>query len=64
MNGKTTQLIGADGQKKTFTYDHSFWSHDDFELDEEGYNRPISNKYADQKRVYDEIGANILENAW
>ena len=33
MEGKTTQIIAQDGQKKTFTYDHSFWSHDDFEID-------------------------------
>lgn len=64
MEGSTTHLIDADGQKKPFNYDYSFWSHSGFEVDQDGYNRPVGDKYADQKRVYEEIGSSILVNAW
>ncbi len=64
MEGKTTHLIGEDGQKKSFHYDYSFWSHDSFQVDEQGYTRPIDDKYADQHRVYEQIGSSILVNAW
>lgn len=49
---------------KSFVYDYSFWSHDKFRVDENGVTLPIDNKYADQKRVYQEIGSDILVNAW
>ena len=64
MEDTVTHLIDQEGQKKSFNYDYSFWSHDGFEVDEEGYNRPIGDKYADQKKVYTEIGSSILVNAW
>jgi hypothetical protein len=39
MNGGTTTLIHLEDEKKTkdFTFDFSFWSHDEFEADENGY---------------------------
>lgn len=64
MEGSQTHIIDAEGGKKTFNYDYSFWSHDGFEVDDNGYNRPIGDKYSDQRRVYDEIGSSILVNAW
>ncbi len=64
MEGKTTSLVDGEGKKKDFHYDYSFWSHDGFRVDEEGYSHPVNDKYADQKRVYDLIGASILTNAW
>ena len=30
MDGKTTSVIDSEGQKKSFNYDYSFWSHDGF----------------------------------
>ncbi len=42
MEDSITHLVDAEGQKKSFNYDYSFWSHDNFEVDEEGYNRPIN----------------------
>lgn len=64
MDGKTTSVIDSEGQKKSFHYDYSFWSHDGFEIDENGYSRPIDDKYADQHKVYELIGSGILTNAW
>lgn len=50
MNGGTTTLHHLEDEKKTkdFAFDFSFWSHDEFEIDENGYNVPTSEKYADQ----------------
>jgi hypothetical protein len=41
--------INPSGERK-FTFDYSFWSHDAFEDDQEGYSRPTNpnSKYADQ----------------
>jgi hypothetical protein len=41
MEGKTTALIDSEGNKKNFNYDYSFWSHDGYQNDEEGYSHPI-----------------------
>ena len=32
--------------------------------DADGINIPVDGKYADQKRVYNECGSDILVNAW
>jgi hypothetical protein len=34
MEGTSTIVTDTDGQKKTFNYDYSFWSHDAFRVDE------------------------------
>ena len=36
---------------KTFTFDFSYWSHDGFKENKEGYFAPESSKYADQTKV-------------
>lgn len=33
-------------------------------VDEDGVNIPVDDKYSDQKKVYNEIGSDILVNAW
>lgn len=52
------------GQEKKFAFDYSFWSHDGFENNSEGYSEPIDNRYADQKMVFDLVGREILNDAW
>ena len=53
------------GQPRTFTFDHSFWSHDCYIEQENGYLSPDSSgKYADQNFVFDALGRQILDNAW
>ena len=41
----------------------SLWSHDEFKKEASGYLSPSGSKYADQKHVYQELGAPLLENA-
>lgn len=43
MQNQTTQLINLDdtSKNKNFTFDYSFWSHDNFEVEESGYFRYI-----------------------
>lgn len=64
MDGNTTKLINENGNVRRFAFDHSFWSHDEFDEDEEGILRATSDKYADQEFVYENVGREILENAW
>ena len=64
MEGSATSITDHEGNSKTFNYDYSFWSHDQFEEEEDGYNKPVDGKYADQKSVYEAIGSSILTNAW
>ena len=53
------------GQPRTFTFDHSFWSHDCYIEQENGYLSPDSSgKYADQNLVFNYLGRQILDNAW
>lgn len=49
---------------KTFTFDYSFWSHDGFKPNSEGYSVPVGNRYADQNAVYNCLGKQVLDNAW
>ena len=72
MKGPVTTLLSPDGPrgKKEFQFDHSYWSHDGFEADDEGYNRaggPSSQygaQYASQQSVYEDLGVGMLDNAW
>ena len=59
-----TKIVDDTGKEKTFTFDHSFWSHDGFRTLENGYMEPEDDKYADQKIVFDTVGKQILDNAW
>jgi len=48
MNGATTAIFDpATGAERPFTFDYSFWSHDNFYTDENGVNIPTGPKYAD-----------------
>ncbi|EDO35613.1 predicted protein [Nematostella vectensis] len=49
---------------KEFTFDFSYWSHDGFREDENGYLHPEDPKYADQRKVFDDLGAGVLRNAF
>ena len=66
MDGPTTTITDpGTGIPRPFTFDYSFWSHDDF-VDSNGYTSPSSDssKYADQSLVYDTLGKQVLDNAW
>ncbi|KAL4444820.1 hypothetical protein ABPG74_016028 [Tetrahymena malaccensis] len=67
MDGGTrTSLLDLNDPKKNkdFFFDYSFWSHDGFELNEDGLAVPVSDRYADQRAVYNQVGQQILDNAW
>ena len=59
-----TKIIDESGKEKTYTFDHSFWSHDGYKVLEDGYFEPEDEKYADQKYVFNAVGKEILDNAW
>lgn len=40
-----------DEDAKWFTFDHSYWSHDGFNENADGYLEPINNHYADQVKT-------------
>ena len=42
-----TKIIDENGKEKTYTFDHSFWSHDGYKELENGYLEPVEEKYAD-----------------
>ena len=65
MNGNQTVIKDELGQPRTFTFDYSFWSHDSYIEQPNGYLAPDdSGKYADQAYVYNQMGKQILDNAW
>ena len=62
--GNTTIIKDELGAEKKFTFDYSFWSFDKFDTEENGYLRPVDDKYADQTIVFNNVGKEILNNAW
>ncbi len=51
MNGATTEITdpaAPNDPPRKFTFDYSYWSHDGFEKNEEGYLQPAAPNYADQ----------------
>jgi len=63
MTGNTTILKNNSGAKRSFTFDHSFWSHDGFKTLKDGTLVPKNDKFADQQTVYEKVGKQILRNA-
>ncbi len=64
MDGNRTSLTDPQGQKRDFFFDYSFWSHDGYKINEEGFYLPVTEKYADQRKVFNTVGQEILNNAW
>ncbi|KAK7012042.1 Kinesin-like protein kif28p [Biomphalaria glabrata] len=50
-------------EPKNFAFDYSYWSHDGY-TEKDGYFAPNDNRYADQKKVFNELGKGVLDNAW
>uniref|UniRef100_A0A8R1YVS8 Kinesin-like protein n=1 Tax=Pristionchus pacificus TaxID=54126 RepID=A0A8R1YVS8_PRIPA len=53
-----------DDDPKWFTFDYSYWSHDGFKEESNGYSAPADSKYADQRKVFNDLGKGVLDNAW
>ncbi len=64
QNGPTTVIHDNIEGSKSFTFDYSFWSHDQFITTPDGLNIPKNDKYADQRIVYNALGKQVLDNAW
>eukprot|EP00002_Diphylleia_rotans_P034349 TRINITY_DN7368_c0_g2_i2.p1 TRINITY_DN7368_c0_g2~~TRINITY_DN7368_c0_g2_i2.p1 ORF type:complete len:836 (+),score=169.73 TRINITY_DN7368_c0_g2_i2:118-2625(+) len=65
MQGSSTTIVNpSSGEDRTFSFDFSYWSHDGFRSDEKGFLVPESSQYADQRRVFDELGKDVLDNAY
>lgn len=68
MSGRTTKIWSKEqGIEKEFNFDYSYWSHDGF-IEEPGTGlmkkaSPSSN-YADQMTVFNDLGVEVLNNAW
>ena len=54
MIGNSTEIIDPDNPKaspKKFAFDYSYWSHDGYKEQANGYLEPVDGKYADQVHV-------------
>ena len=68
MTGNTTKIWNKEtGYEKEFNFDYSYWSHDGFTEDPaSGVLRKSSPSsiYADQQTVFNDLGVEVLDNAW
>ncbi|XP_065183829.1 kinesin-like protein KIF28 [Sycon ciliatum] len=67
MNGATTYIQNPDNPSQPahkFTFDFSYWSHDGYSETEDGVLEPDTDKYASQRRVFDDLGQGVLDNAF
>ncbi|KAF8817794.1 kinesin motor domain-containing protein [Cardiosporidium cionae] len=66
MQDSATTITNFDDNQKTrtFSFDYSYWSHDGFEVEKNGYYSPVDAKYADQQRVFEDLGQEVITNAW
>ncbi|MGH0136011.1 UNVERIFIED_CONTAM: hypothetical protein FKN15_001723 [Acipenser sinensis] len=68
MNSNTTTIYDPRNpqNRKTFTFDFAYWSHSDFIKSKDGMLVPgePNSCYADQRKVYQDLGQGILENSW
>jgi hypothetical protein len=64
---KTAIENPENGDKKEYTFDYSYWSHDGFiEPDTDGgyLNPQPGSRYDDQNKVYKDLGIEVLDNAF
>ena len=67
MDGNQTTIADPENlsaEPKKFSFDYSYWSHDGYKEEADGYLSPSDQKYADQKKVFKDIGLSVLENSW
>jgi len=54
----------ANDEPKKFGFDYSYWSHDGFKTESNGYFSAENPKYCDQKKVFNDLGVGVLNNSW
>ncbi|XP_041105316.1 kinesin-like protein KIF28P [Polyodon spathula] len=68
MNSNTTTIYDPRNpqNRKTFTFDYAYWSHSEFIKSKDGMLVPgePNSRYADQRKVYQDLGQGMLENSW
>ncbi|XP_047136420.1 kinesin-like protein KIF28P isoform X2 [Hydra vulgaris] len=67
MSGSSTYISNPEepnSEPRKFAFDYSYWSHDGFEEQPNGYLSPANSSYADQKAVFSDLGEGVLSNAW
>ncbi|KAL5010885.1 hypothetical protein ScPMuIL_013190 [Solemya velum] len=71
MQGATTTITDPNASEppKKFTFDYSYWSHDGCKEESNGFfgpdtSHPNGRKFADQSKVFDDLGLGVLNNAW
>lgn len=67
MNQNQTVLksVTPEQGEKAFAFDYSYWSFDGYQIESNGYFSPTKeSNYCDQKRIYDDLGADLLKNAF
>ena len=68
MKDNMTKIVDpASGKDKKFYFDYSYWSHDGFKTDEDtGMFAPDgpSSVYASQDKVFEDLGIEVLDNAF
>ena len=66
MVDKLTQISDPDNPDqppKDFSFDFSYWSHDQFHSDDIGVLIADTDHYATQRKVFDDLGQGVLDNA-
>lgn len=52
-------------EPKSFSFDYSYWSHDGFQEKSDGVLEPAGgSSYASQRRVFEDLGQGVLDNAF
>ncbi|XP_056021053.1 kinesin-like protein KIF28P isoform X3 [Ostrea edulis] len=67
MKGDSTTIKNPENSStKIFSFDYSYWSHDGCRENEDGVFIPNSesSNYTDQRRVFQDLGQGVLDNAW
>jgi kinesin family protein 1 len=66
MKDNMTKITDPDsGKENKFYFDYSYWSHDGFTEDSDGIlNANPGSIYASQEKVFDDLGIEVLDNAW
>lgn len=67
MSGNMTKITNPeDNKEKKFYFDYSYWSHTGYETNTEGILVPDSSSsiYASQQKVFDDLGIDVINNAF
>ncbi|XP_061187944.1 kinesin-like protein KIF28P [Saccostrea echinata] len=67
MRGNSTYIKNPEdmaAEARSFAFDYSYWSHDEFKETSNGYLEPTGSRYADQRMVFNDLGQGVLDNAW